>query len=134
MGDGVQSFKSIYRVAAAAVPILYCGYLLFYFFDVGGSVDGIAEVGLGPTVIGLGAVALLFSIPFLLKVVRLFKGPGSRPSGGAPTNDDEEDGGAAADAIIARYMARQAAEAATAAPTPAPKMNGPAKPSFGKKR
>jgi hypothetical protein len=133
----VERFKSIYRVAGAAVPILYCGYLLYYFFDVGGSIDGVRDVGLGPTVIGLGAVALLFSIPFLLKVVRLFKNPPSpRSGGGMPgtDGDDDDDGGAAADAIIARYMARQAAEAASAAPAPAPKMSGPAKPSFGKKR
>lgn len=132
----MQSFKSIYGLARAAAPVLYCGYLLYYFFDVGGSVEGVRDVGLGPTVIGLGAVALLFSIPFLLKIVRLFNGPRSPRSGGGATgvDGDDDDGGAAADAIIARYMARQAAETAAGTPTPTPKMSGPAKPSFGRKR
>ncbi len=133
------SLKSMFGVARAAVPVLYCGYLAYYFFDVGGSVQGVEDTGLGPTVIGLGVVAALFCIPLLLKAVRLFNGPrapGPRntgPRGNAPDSDDDDDGGAAADAIIARYMARKDAEAGTLPSRPAPQ-GGPARrPSFGRK-
>lgn len=133
--DGFKTFKSIFGLARAAVPVLYCGYLAFYFFDVGGSAQGVEDSGLGPTVIGLGAVALLFSIPLALKAVRFFTGPrtpGPRSAGPRADENDDDDGGAAADAIIARYMARQAAETKAGAARAASK-SGPAKPSFGRK-
>ena len=140
----MRTFKSIYGLAQAIVPVLYCGYLLYHFLDVGGSVQGVQDVGLGPTVIGLGVGAVLFCIPLILKLVRFFGGPRSpRPRGDAPDDGDEDDGAAAADAIIARYMARQAAEAQSEAKSktqpgasfarPAQKSGGPAKPSFGRK-
>jgi len=143
-GRGLRTFKSIYGLAQAIVPVLYCGYLLYHFLDVGGSVQGVQDVGLGPTVIGLGVGAVLFCIPLILKLVRFFGGPRSpRPRGDAPDDGDEDDGAAAADAIIARYMARQAAEAQSEAKSktqpgasfarPAQKSGGPAKPSFGRK-
>lgn len=129
------SFKSIFGIVQAVVPVVYCGYLAYYFFDVGGSVQGVEDTGLGPTVIGLGVVAALFCIPLILKLVRFFGGPRSpRPRRDTPDADDGDDGGAAADAIIARYMARKAIEDAlpsAAAPRAVPK--GPAKPSFGRK-
>lgn len=133
--NGLGSFKSIFGVAKAVVPVLYCGYLLYYFVDVGGSADGIWDIGLGPTVIGLAAVGLLFSIPLILKLVRMFKGPRMpKPGGNKPASDDgDDDSGAAADAIIARYLARQAEEAKAAAPARAAPKSGPAKPSFGRK-
>lgn len=131
----MRSFKSLLGVAGAFVPISYCGYLLYYFLDLSGSVEDVENNGLGPTVLGLGVVAALFCIPFIFKIMRLFRGPGSpRSGGGAPTSDegDDDDGGATADAIIARYMARKAAEEAAA---PArPQSAGPARrPSFGRK-
>ena len=139
----MQRFKALFGLAGAVVPVFYCGYLVYYFLDVGGSVQGVQDVGLGPTVIGLGAGAVLFCIPLILKLVRFFGGPRSpSPRGDAPS-DDEDDGAAAADAIIARYMARQAAEAQAEAKSkpqsgttfarPAQKSGGPAKPSFGRK-
>lgn len=135
--------KSIIGIGRAFLPVLYCGYLLYYFIDVGGSVQGIKDIGLGPTVIGLGAVGLLFCLPLIWKIVRMFRGPRAPKSGGgAPIKDDDDDGGAAADAIIARYMARKAIEDAlpsAAAPRPAAPSGGPGKrsgvgrPSFGRK-
>lgn len=130
--------KSIIGIGRALLPVLYCGYLFYYFIDVGGSVQGIKDIGLGPTVIGLGAVGLLFCLPLIWKIVRTFRGPRAPKSGGgAPIKDDDDDGGAAADAIIARYMARKAIEDAlpsAAAPRPAAPSGGPAKrPSFGRK-
>ena len=142
-GDGVRSFKSVSGVIGALIPVLYCGGLLYYFLDVAGSVQEAEEIGLGPTVLGLGAVGLLFSIPLILKVLRLFRGPRAPGSGGdAPRDNDDgdDDGGFDADAAISRYMARRASEAAAAtpapasAPRPAPKSGGPAgRPSFGRK-
>lgn len=132
----MKSIKSIFGVARLAVPALYCGYLAYYFFDVGGSVQGVEDTGLGPTVIGLGVVALLFCIPLGLKAVRFFTGPrapGPRSAGpriGA--DDDDDDGAAAADAIIARYMAHKAQETRAGVARAATK-SGPAKPSFGRK-
>jgi hypothetical protein len=133
--NGLGSFKSIFGVAKAVVPVLYCGYLLYYFVDAGGSEQGIWDIGLGPTVIGLAAVGLLFSIPLILKLVRMFKGPRTpKPGGNTRADDEDDDSGAAADAIIARYLARQAEEAAAPAPRPAPPGGGPQRrPSFGRK-
>jgi hypothetical protein len=134
LGDGVQTFKSVFGVARAALPVLYCGGLLYYFLDVSGSVQEAQDIGLGPTVLGLGAVGVLFSIPLILKVVRLVGKPRS-PGGGPPKDDDDDDGGAAADAAIARYLARKSAEAAATPPArPAPQNSAPARrPSFGRK-
>ncbi len=143
VGGGVQTFKSVFGVARALGPVIYCGYLAYYFFDAGGSVQGIQDIGLGPTVLGLGAVGLLFCIPLVMKIVRMFRTPRASGSGGsAPAHDgDDDDRGAAADAAIARYMARKAQEDASAKPStgalsarPIQQSSGPARrPSFGRK-
>jgi hypothetical protein len=131
--------KSVFGVAGAVIPIGYCGYLLYYFLDLSGSVKDAWDTGLGPTMLGLGVVALLFCIPFVFKLVRLFGGPRSpRSGGGAPADDDDDDDAraAAADAIVARYLAQRSAEAASNPPPAisAQQSGGPAsRPSFGRK-
>jgi len=129
----MRTFKSVFGVVGALVPILYCGGLLYYFFDVGGSVQGAEDIGLGPTLLGLGVLSLLFCIPLILKLVRIFtaaRTPGSGPD--TPGQDDE--GGFEADAAIARYMARRSPEAAPGSPTVPPPRGGPAKRSgFGRR-
>lgn len=142
-GEALRSFKSVFDVAKALLPVLYNGGLLYYFADVGGSWQNIQDLGLGPTILGLGAVGLLFCIPLALKIFRLRRGrPGS--GGGTPGDQDDDDGGAAADAAIARYMARKATEEATAKPAanspsvrparPAPQIGGSAgRPGFGRR-
>jgi hypothetical protein len=135
----VRTLKSVFGVMGALVPILYCGSLLYYFLDLSGSVQEAETDGLGPTLLGLGIVGLIFCIPLVLKIVRIFAGPRSPGSGGrggpdAPTPDDE--GGFDADAAIARYMARRSAEAAPNSPAapPAHQGGGPARrPRFGRK-
>lgn len=107
MGRDVPKLKSIFGVAGALLPVLYCGGLLYYFRDLSGSVRQATEIGLGPTVLGLGAVGLLFCIPLILKVMRIFARP--RPPGSGPSPDDDEDG-FDADAAIARYMAQRSSE------------------------
>jgi hypothetical protein len=113
--------------------VLYCGGLVYYFLEVSGSLQGAEAIGLGPTVIGLGAVGLLFCIPLIIKLVRIFAAPRSPGSGGrggpgASTRDDDGE----ADAAIARYMARQPAQATPPAARPAQGGGGPAK-GFGRK-
>ena len=140
----MRSWKSIFGVARALLPIGYFGYLLYYFLGVGGSMKGAWEIGLGPTVLGLGVVVLLLCIPLIWKLMKMFSGPrwpGSASRPNAPPghgDDDDDDGGAAADAIVARYLAQRSAEAAAAANAPAPRpaqASGPAsRPSFGRKR
>jgi len=133
----MRSLKSVLGLVGALVPILYCGYLGFYFFDVGGSVEEAQTNGLGPTILGLGIVGLLFCIPFTVKLVKLFGRPRAPGSGGrGGSGDSNPDGDFDPDAVIARYMARQSQQPAspTAAPAPAPKANAPAKPaSFGRR-
>jgi hypothetical protein len=145
----VRALKSGFGLISALVPVAYCGYLLYYFLDLSESVEELETNGLGPTALGLGIVGLLFCIPLLVKVVRLFSGPRSPgssrrggPDGTAPEGEFD------ADAVVARYLARQrkeptpdpfAASFTAAAATPAPKTNrpqnnrpaGPA--SFGRK-
>ena len=132
----MQTLKSVYGVARAVVPIGYCGYLLYYFLDVGGSAEEAWDIGLGPTLLGLGVVALLFCVPLFFKIKRLFRSL-HLPWPGGPADDEngnDDDGGAAADAAIARYLARKAAEEAAAPPRPAQQRGGPAaRPSFGRK-
>jgi hypothetical protein len=133
----VRTLKSRLGVMGVLVPIFYCGSLLYYFLDLSGSMQDAEKDGLGPTLIGLGAISLLFSIPFIMKVVRILARPRSPGSGGGPdasTRDDED--GFDADAAIARYMVRRSAEAVPNAPAvpPAREGGGPARrPGFGRK-
>ena len=135
----MRNLKAVIGVIGALVPILYCGGLLYYFLDLSGSVQEAKTDGLGPTLLGLGAVGLLFCIPLIVKIARIFRGPRSPGSGGrggtdASTHDGE--GEFDADAVVARYMARQPAEAAPGSTTAPPTREGggPARrSSFGRK-
>lgn len=130
----VRQFKSGFAVVGALLPVLYCGYLAYYFFDVGGSVQNVQDIGLGPTVLGLGIVGLLFCIPLLFKIVRLFSGPRSPGSGSGPEKDDDK-GGFDADAAIARYKASRSTEGNSNAPIVSPGRGGSARPTgFGRRR
>jgi hypothetical protein len=134
---GMRTLKSVFGVAGAIVPVLYCGGLLFYFLHVGGSVEGAQEIGLGPTVIGLGVVGMLLCIPLILKIGRLFSGSRPSGSGGRPDGGDD-DNGFDADAAIARYMASRTAEASPSAPIVSPGRGGgsagrASRPGFGRR-
>ena len=63
----MRTMKSAVGLIAAAVPVLYCGGLLLYFSRVGGSFGGLVDGALGPTMVGLGALGLLFLIPLVLQ-------------------------------------------------------------------
>ena len=133
-GGGMRTLKSTFGVMGAFLPMLYCGGLLYYFLDISGSVKEATDSGLGPTLLGLGIAGLLFFIPLILKVVRLFarpRPPGSGNGPDVPAHDDE--GGFDADAAIARYMAQRPVEAASNAPAPAPKGGMAGRPGFGRR-
>jgi hypothetical protein len=133
----MRNLKSVFGVIGALVPVLYWGGLFYYFLDVSGSVQEAETIGLGPTLLGLGVVGLLFCIPLIVKIVRIFAGPrspGSGGRGGPDASADDDEGGFDADAVVARYMARRPAEAAPGSPAPAHEAGGPARrPSFGRK-
>lgn len=67
-----------------------------------GPIEGIAAIGLGPTLLGLGAVALLGSVPWIVKLVLRSNTPSAS---GVVAEEEAFD----ADAALARYMARKAA-------------------------
>ena len=104
------SMKGAVALIAVLVPIVYCGAMVYYFFGVGGSMQGVAAIGLGPTVLGLGAIGLLFCVPLLIRILKLDattpSKPGARPRFAAnmPVEEEAFD----ADAALARYLARKA--------------------------
>lgn len=93
------------------IPVLWFGGLAVYFYRVNNAIGGMASQQLMPTIIGLGAVSLLLSIPVIIKLVRAASGTaakskGSKTPGGvddAPPSDFD------ADAVIARYLEKKAA-------------------------
>ena len=127
----MQGLKAGFGVIRALVPILYCGGLVYYFLDqCGGSVEEAQAEGLGPTLLGLTVVGLLFCIPLIVKIVLILSILLSPRSGGRHDPDGSgHDGEFDADAVLARYNARQAAEAA-----PDPRATPPAQDGAGKTR
>ena len=131
----MRTFKSVFGVIGALVPILYCGGLLYYFLDLSGSVQEAKADGLGPTLMGLGAVGLLFCTLLIMRIARIFVGPRS-PGSGPDASMHDGEGEFDPDAAVARYMARRSAEAAPGPPAtpPAHESGGPAsRPAFGRR-
>lgn len=135
----MRELKALFGVLAALVPVVYCGGLVYYFYGLSGSMDDVWRMGLGPTVIGLSIVGVLFCIAVLVKIVRIFiqpRSPGSGGRGGGDGWTPDGESGFDADDAVARYMARRSGEAVTGNPTvpPATRGDGPARrPSFGRK-
>ena len=88
------------------VPVIYIGAMLWYFMGVGGnSVDGIVGIGLGPTVLGLGVVGLILTLPVLIKILRVVSGTDRVPGTGAKAGEPSaESQGFDPDAALANYM------------------------------
>jgi hypothetical protein len=130
---GVRSFKTVFGVIGALLPVGYCGGLLYYFMK-NNTLEGPVGQGLGPTVLGLGAIGLLFCIPVVFKLIKLFAGSRPKAPGGEAAEQDEAPA-FDADAALARYLARKAAgggepvaaEAPAAFDAPAPRA------TFGRK-
>jgi hypothetical protein len=130
----VQALKSRLGMIGALVPLFYCGSLIYYFLDISGSMQEAGTNGLSPTLLGLGAVSLLFCIPLIMKVVRILARPRSPGPDGRGGPDAPHDDGFDADAAIARYLAQRSVEAAPAAARPAHRGVRPASPSgFGRR-
>jgi hypothetical protein len=130
---GVRAFKLV----GALLPVVYCGGLVYFFMSHNDLSDASTAEGLGPTVIGLGAIGLLFCIPVIYSLIKMMV----RPRDPAPKSDADADtpeagSGFDADAALARYLARKAAAGQAdgfgeAVPTQ-PTFDGP-RPSFGRK-
>jgi hypothetical protein len=92
----------------ALIPVVYIGFLLWHFAGVGGgSMEGIAGIGLGPTVLGLSVIGLLFLIGPLVKMIRVASGSNRVPGAGINIGDDRPTEGFDADAAFASYMSRR---------------------------
>lgn len=123
----------------ALLPLVYFGGMIYYFSGVGGgTIQGIVDIGLGPTVAGLTIVGLLFTIQPLVMIFRLFFGTPSTARQGASASsiDAASDTGFDADDAIARYLAKRGtgdAEPLSSMPsadTPTPQ---PPRAGFGRK-
>lgn len=126
----MQIFKSLFGVASALGPVVYFAGLAFYFLDQSSSFDDAVTNGLGPTVIGLGALGIFFCVPLLMKIWRLYFDV-SR-SVRSSKRADADDAAFDADAVLARYMAKQAEAVSDTAAVPAGRGSQP-RPSFGRK-
>ncbi len=133
----MRGFKSAFDMFRAFMPVIYCGGMLFYFLYVsGGSLENVNMLGLGPTLLGLGIVGLIFCIPLAIRLVRLFGGPRTPGSGGPGRSATDDEDGFDADAVVARYMAQRPTEAIATSPAapPTPKGGGPIRPvGFGRR-
>lgn len=108
------SLGKVLGVMVGLIPILYIGWLLYYFVGVGGgTAEGVAGIGLGPTVIGLSIVGLLFALPLIIKLLRATTGVNRVPGAsfdaklkpGEVVVEPEFD----ADAAFASYMRKREA-------------------------
>jgi hypothetical protein len=123
-----------FRAIGAIMPFFYCSGLLIYFIHQGGSVEGAISMGLGPTLLGLAIVDLLFSIPLIVVIFLIFRGRRLRRSDGhgGPSGPHDGEDAFDADAVVARYLAR--APAQTYASPPAPSAGAAPKPTgFGRR-
>ena len=132
----MRSIKTAATLLGALGPIVYCAGLAWHFFDVGGSVEGVKMLGLGPTVVGLGGIGLLFGVALIFKVLRIINDPPHTPGSRFGRDDDDGDNGFDPDAAIARYLSQRTAE--PPAPSPARpsgfERRGAAKPTgFGRR-
>lgn len=77
------SLGKVLGIIGALIPLVWIGWLLYYFVGVGGNTaEGVAGIGLGPTVIGLSIVGLLFALPLIIKLLRTTTGVNRVPGAG----------------------------------------------------
>ncbi|HMO77436.1 MAG TPA: hypothetical protein PKD99_04555 [Sphingopyxis sp.] len=116
----------------ALVPVAYIGWLLWHFAGVGGdTMEGIVGIGLGPTVLGLSIVGLLFLIGPLVKMIRVASGANKVPGGDLKVGDElPATEGFDADAALARYMSKRGEIPATSDEALSPPAT---RPQFGRK-
>lgn len=98
------------KTVLGIIPVIWFAGLAIYLYRVNTALGGMAQQQLLPTIIGLGAISLLLSIPLVLKLVRLASGTPAKPK--AKTSSGAEDatrGDFDPDAVIARYLEKKAA-------------------------
>src|SRR3989344_1758570 len=127
------SIGGVFRWLLALIPVAYIGFFLWHFMGVGGnSMEGIVGIGLGPTVLGLSIIALLFLIGPLVKLLRVASGANRVPGAAVQGGDDlPATEGVDADAAFARYM-RKRGEAPAVPEEASPPADTP-RPQFGRK-
>jgi len=129
-------------VIGGLIPLVWIGWLLYHFVGVGGgTAEGVAGIGLGPTVIGLSIVGLLFALPLIIKLLRATTGVDRVPGAsfeaklkpGEVVVEPEFD----ADAAFASYMRKREAgvvgDVSVDAGGDAPAPFSPRPASFGRK-
>lgn len=99
------------RLLGMFIPLVYFGGMIYYFSQVGGgTIQGIVDIGLGPTVAGLTIVGLLFCIQPAIMLIRLaIPSPAPRTVGHSAADEPLTSGGFDADDAVARYLAKRAA-------------------------
>ncbi|HEV7340912.1 MAG TPA: hypothetical protein VGN68_04700 [Sphingopyxis sp.] len=108
------SLGKVLGIIGGLIPLVWIGWLLYHFVGVGGgTAEGVAGIGLGPTVIGLSLVGLLFALPLIIKLLRAATGVNRVPGAsfdaklkpGEVVVEPEFD----ADAAFASYMRKREA-------------------------
>lgn len=97
------------KAVLGVIPVIWFAGLAIYFYRVNQAMGGIATQQLMPTIIGLGAVSLLLSIPIIIKLVRLASGTAAKPKAPKAPGSTEPPSDFDADAVIARYLEKKAA-------------------------
>ena len=125
--------RGVFAWLAALIPVAWIGYLLWHFIGVGGNTaQGVVGIGLGPTVLGLSIIALLFLIGPLIKLIRVASGSNRVPGSSVKVDDTlPATEGFDADAAFAHYMSKRVEN-----PTPVVEEvpdAAPARPQFGRK-
>lgn len=135
----MRTLKSTFGLIGALIPVLYCGGLVYYFANVENFTGVPVGNALSPTMIGLGAIGLLFLIPLVLKILRLVGRPGAPGSGSGGRADQSAQDVRSdfdPDAAIARYLAQRPSGAPNPASPRSPHAGGrPVRPTaeFGRR-
>ncbi len=107
-----MSLGKVLGIIGGLIPLVWIGWLLYHFIGVGGgTAEGVAGIGLGPTVIGLSIVGLLLALPLIIKLLRAGTGVNRVPGASFDTKlkpgevlvEPEFD----ADAAFANYMRKR---------------------------
>lgn len=140
MGTRKAQSPSLLTFILSLLPALYFGGFLWYFSGVGGNnIAGIVDIGLGPTVAGIGVLVVLLSIKPIIDVLRFLLRADwvtsrNERQGAGPASSMAGDEDFDADAAFARYMAgRSPAREADGTPPIDPAPSPPPRPGFGRK-
>ena len=127
----MRTTRSFLGLIMALLPIVWAGGLFLYLNNVRGAFGGLLDGALGPTLMGLGTVLIIFVFLFVLKFWRAATPPATPRTGGGPGVELEEKSDFDPDAALARYMARRNGE--PGAPPPTFGGNRPSQGGFGRK-